>query len=112
MNGNYFYEFKNSEENLNLPKPSRNNIGFYNSNTSAYQSSTGGVRLFYEGASGWIPGSYDTNVLNPQKLFYITDKKDRFYSLKRFENYDSTTDTWENNTPQFCQYGPYDGQNF
>lgn len=112
LNGNYFYEFKNNGENLNLPKPSRNNIGFYNSNTSAYQSSTGGVRLFYEGASGWIPGSYDTNVLNPQKLFYITDKKDRFYSLKRFENYDSTTDTWENNTPQYCQYGPYNGQTF
>ena len=112
LNGNYFYEFKNNDENLNLPKPSRNNVGFYNSNTSSYQSSTGGVRLFYEGASGWIPGSYDTNVLNPQKLFYITDKKDRFYSLKRFENYDSTTDTWENNTPQYCQYGPYNGQTF
>jgi hypothetical protein len=112
LNGNYFYEFKNNDENLNLPKPSRNNVGFYNSNTSAYQSSTGGVRLFYEGASGWIPGSYDTNVLNPQKLFYITDKKDRFYSLKRFENYNSSTDTWENNTPPYCQYGPFDGQTF
>jgi len=112
LNGNYFYDFKNSEGNLNLPNPSRNNIGFYNSSTSAYQSSTGGVRLYYEGSTGWIPGSYDTNVLNPQKLFYITDKSDNFYSLKRFENFDSTSNSWVDNTPIYAQYGPYDGQSF
>jgi len=112
LNGDYFFNFRNSEDNLNLPKPSRNNIGFYNSNTSAYQSSTGGVRLYYQGATGFVPGSYDTNVLNPQKLFYITDKNDNFYSLKRFENYDSNTGTWIDNAPSFSQYGPYDGQTF
>ncbi len=112
LNGNYFYDFKNSEGNLNLPKPSRNNIGFYNSSTSAYQSSTGGVRLYYEGSTGWIPGSYDTNVLNPQKLFYVTDKSDNFYSLKRYENFDSTTNSWLDNTPSYAQYGPYNGQSF
>lgn len=112
LNGDFFYKFKNSDGNLNLPKPSRNNIGYYNSNTTSYQSSTGGVRLYYEGASGWIPGSYDVNVLNPQKLFYITDKDDNFYSLKRFENYDPVTGSWQNNTPSYAQFGPFDGQTF
>ncbi len=112
LNGDFFYKFRNSSDNLNLPKPSRNNVGYYNSNTSSYQSSTGGVRLYYENGTNWIPGSYDTNVLEPQKLFYITDKSDNFYSLKRFENYDAATCTWLDNTPDYAKYGPYDGQSF
>jgi hypothetical protein len=69
-----------------------------------FQSSTGGVRLYYEGASGWIPGSYDVNVLDPQKLYYITDKKDNFYSLARYENFINTTASWINNTPVYAQF--------
>ena len=112
LNGDYFFDFKNSPDNLNLPKPSRNNLGHYEDNRPNFQSSTGGVRLYYEGASGWIPGSYDTNVNDPQKLYYITDKSDNFYSLKRFENYNRTTKTWENNTPGYATYGPYDNGTF
>jgi hypothetical protein len=112
LNGDYFYDFKNSPFNLNLPKPSRNNVGHYEDNKPNFQSSTGGVRLFYESASGWVPGSYDTNVNDPQKLYYITDKSDNFYSLKRYENYDSNTKTWLNNTPEYAKYGPYNGSNF
>jgi hypothetical protein len=112
LNGDYFYKFKNGEGNLNLPKPSRNNLGYYNDNKPNFQSSTGGVRLYYEGASGWVPGSYDTNVNDPQKLYYITDKSDNFYSLKRFENYNSTTKIWEDNTPEYAKYGPYNGTSF
>lgn len=112
LNGDFFYKFKNSEGNLNLPKPSRNNLGYYNDNKPNFQSSTGGVRLYYEGASGWIPGSYDTNVNDPQKLYYITDNSDNFYSLKRFENYNPTTKTWSDNTPEYAKYGPYDGSSF
>ena len=111
LNGDFFYKFKNSQGNLNLPKPSRNNTGYYDSNTTSYQSSTGGVRLYYQDSTGWIPGSYDTNVSNPEKLFYITDKNDNFYSLKRFENYQSNG-SWSNNTPDYAQYGSYDGQSF
>lgn len=112
LNGDFFYNFRNSTGNLNLPKPSRNNVGHYEDNRSNYQSSTGGVRFYYEGASGWIPGSYDVNVNDPQKLYYITDKSDRFYSLKRYENYNSTTKTWADNAPEYAQYGPYDGTTF
>jgi hypothetical protein len=83
LNGNSFFEFKDEPGNLNLPKPVRNSLGYYYNNTNDYQSSTGGVRLYYEGATGWIPGSLDVNSSNPEKLFYITDKFDRFYSLKR-----------------------------
>ena len=112
LNGNSFHEFKNDAGNLNLPKPARNNVGYYNNNVNSFQSSTGGVRLYYQESDGWVPGSYDTNVLDPQKLYYITDKNDNFYSLKRFENYDKSTKTWLDNTPQYAQYGAYDGENF
>jgi len=107
LNGDYFYRFKDANNNLNLPKPSRNNTGYYYNNKPQFQSSTGGVRLYYEGASGWIPGSYDVNVNDPQKLYYITDKRDKFYSLKRTENYISSNKTWSNNTPEYAKYGPY-----
>lgn len=111
LNGDFFFKFKNSEGNLNLPKPTRNNTGYYDSATTSFQSSTGGVRLYYQDSTGWIPGSYDTNVSNPQKLFYVTDKNDNFYSLKRFENY-QPDDTWLDNTPGYAQYGSYNGQSF
>lgn len=105
LNGNFFYEFRNSPDNLNLPKPTRNNVGFYYNQAPSYQSSTGGVRLYYEGASGWMPGSEDVNVLDPQKLYYITDKLDRFYSLSRYENY--VAGSFIDNTPDYLQFGPY-----
>lgn len=107
LNGDFFYQFRNSSDNLNLPKPTRNNLGFYYSQTNSFQSSTGGVRLYYEGASGWMPGSEDVNVLDPQKLYYITDKFDRFYSLSRFENYVESSNSWINNTPDYLKFGPY-----
>jgi hypothetical protein len=107
LNGDYFFKFKNEDSNLNLPKPTRNNLGYYYNNLTQYQSSTGGVRLFYEQATGWIPGSYDVNVNDPQKLYYITDKNDNFYSLSRNPNYNESTQTWTNNTPEYQQFGPY-----
>jgi hypothetical protein len=105
LNGNFFYEFRNDSNNLNLPKPTRNNLGYYYNQSPSYQSSTGGVRLYYEGASGWMPGSVDVNVLDPQKLYYITDKEERFYSLSRYENY--VAGSFLNNTPDYLQFGPY-----
>lgn len=107
LNGDYFYKYRNDAGNNNLPKPSLNNVGYFNSTSNNFQSSTTGVRLYYEGASGWIPGSEDVNVLDPQKLYYITDKNENFYSLSRFENYISTTNTWANNTPVYSQFGPF-----
>lgn len=109
LNGQYFYENRNDSNNLNLPKPTRNNVGYYYNSNPAYQSSTGGVRVYYEGASGWIPGSYDVNVRDPQKLYYITDKLENFYSLSRYENYSnvSGTEVWSDNTPEYLQFGPY-----
>jgi hypothetical protein len=106
LNGDFFYQYRNLSGNNNLPKPSTNNVGYASSTDPNYLSSTTGVRLFYQEANSWIPGSYDVNVLEPQKLFYITDKNDKFYSLLRNENYDSTTQTWSNNTPVSGQFGP------
>ena len=105
LNGQYFWENRRDSDNLNLPKPTRNNLGYYYSPTPAFQSSTGGIRLYYEGASGWMPGSEDVNVYDPQKLYYITDKYDRFYSPSRYENY--VNGTWSNNTPDYLKFGPY-----
>ena len=89
MNGDFFYKYKNLEGNSNYPKPVKNNIGYYYNNYSTVLSATSGIRLFYEGASGFLPGSDNTNLYDPNKLFYITDKNDNFYSLKRSEDYKS-----------------------
>ena len=112
LNGQYFWENRNDSDNLNLPKPTRNNLGYYYNPNRDFQSSTGGVRLYYQGASGWMPGSEDVNVLDPQKLYYVTDKRENFYSLSRNENYvkpafNTEDGTWENNTPDYLKFGPY-----
>jgi hypothetical protein len=100
LNGDFFWDYKDEPGNLNLPKPTRDNLGYYYNNVSAFQSSTGGVRLYYEGATGWIPGALDINQNNPDKLFYITDKLDRLYSLKR---------TPEASIPDYAEFGPWLG---
>ena len=112
LNGQYFWENKNDSDNFNLPKPTRNNLGYYYNSNRAFQSSTGGVRIYYEGASGWMPGSSDVNLLDPQKLYYVTDKLDNFYSLSRYENYvkpafNTTDGDWIDNTPSYLKFGPY-----
>ena len=86
-NGEFFYEYKNLEGNENTPIPSRNNVGYYYNNNSYEIGATSGIRLFYENATGFLPGSDNVNLLDPNKLFYLTDKNDNFYSLKRSENY-------------------------
>jgi len=103
MNGDFFYKYKNLEGNANYPKPVKNNIGYYYNNYSSVVSATSGVRLFYEGASGFLPGSDNTNIYDPNKLFYITDKNDNFYSLKRSEEYK----TPGGNSP-YASYGYFD----
>ena len=112
LNGQYFWDNKNDSDNLNLPKPTRNDLGYYYNSNRAFQSSTGGVRLYYQGASGWMPGSEDVNILDPQKLYYVTDKLDNFYSLSRYENYikpefNTVDGTWVDNTPDYLKFGPY-----
>lgn len=103
MNGEFFYEFRNMDGNENTPKPTRNDFGYYYNNVSKYIGATSGVRLFYENATGFLPGSDNVNILDSDKLFYITDQDENFYSLKRVENYGGTGGTG----PQYS-YGPYD----
>jgi hypothetical protein len=101
-NGNFFYEFKDLPGNENLPKPSRNNVGYYYNTENNKIGATSGIKFFYENGSGFIPGSNDVNLYDPNKLFYLTDKNENFYSLKRSENYDIN----DVNSPDF--FGPYD----
>jgi len=101
-NGNFFYEFRNMEGNENTPIPSRNNVGYYYSNTPYEIGATSGVRIFYENGSGFLPGSDNVNLLDPNKLFYVTDKNDSFYSLKRGEDYS----VYGGSQPKYS-YGPY-----
>jgi len=88
MDGNSYYINKDSEGNNNLPKPRRNNVGYYFNNTPYEVTSNSGVRLYYENSDGWVPGSDDSNINDKSKLYYITDKNEKFHSLKRIENYD------------------------
>ncbi len=101
-NGNFFYEFRNMEGNENTPIPSRNNVGYYYNNTPYEIGATSGVRIFYENGSGFLPGSDNVNLLDPNKLFYVTDKNDSFYSLKRSEDY-----AIYGGTGPTYSYGPY-----
>lgn len=87
MNGSLYSSENSSDGNNNLPKPKRDNVGYYYNNTPYKVESSTGIRLYYEGATGWIPGSDDTNINDANKLYYLTDKNDKFYSLKRTENY-------------------------
>jgi hypothetical protein len=102
MNGQFFYEYRNLEGNENLPKPTRNDFGYYYNNYTSLIGATSGVRLFYENASGFLPGSDSVNILDNEKLFYVTDKNDNFYSLKRSEDYLVSGVTG----PEYS-YGPY-----
>ena len=101
-NGNFYYDFKDISSNENTPKPSRNNVGYYYNTESYKVGATSGVKFFYENSSGFVPGSNDVNVNDPYKLFYLTDKYDNFYSLKRSETYSPLDST----SPDF--FGPYD----
>jgi hypothetical protein len=103
LNGNFLYDFRNSVNNQNYPKPKRNAYGYYYDNSVYPQSATGGVRIYYEGASGYIPGSNDVNSSESLKLFYITDKNERFYSLKKVEGWTQSLV----NEDSFYSYGPY-----
>lgn len=102
-NGDFYYTYSNLSGNENYPKPTRNDFGYYYNNYSTLVSATSGVRLFYQDATGFLPGSDNVNLYDPNKLFYITDKNDNFYSLKRSEIYI----TPGGNSPEYS-YGPYD----
>ena len=103
LNGDFFYEYRDLDGNNDLPKPTRNEFGYYYDTTPYGVTSDSGIRLFYENASGYLPGSDDVNLYDPNKLFYLTDKNGNFYSLKRDEGYTSSG----GNSPDYT-YGPFD----
>ena len=103
LNGDFFYEYRDLSGNNDLPKPTRNSFGYYYDTTSYGVTSDSGIRLFYENASGFVPGSNDVNLYDPNKLYYLTDKNSNFYSLKRDEGYTNPG----GNSPDYS-YGPFD----
>lgn len=102
LNGDFFYQYRDLSGNNDLPKPTRNDFGYYYDTTSYGVTSDTGVRLFYENATGFLPGSDDVNLYDSNKLFYLTDKNGNFYSLKRDEGYVSPG----GNSPAYS-YGPF-----
>jgi hypothetical protein len=108
-NGGFYYKFRDLEGNENLPKPTRDAFGYYYSNESYGITADSGVRLFYEKdvsgiyTPGLLPGSDNVNILDSNKLYYVTDKNGNFYSLKRDEGYIN----FGGNSPKYS-YGPYD----
>jgi hypothetical protein len=102
-NGEFFYEYRNLDGNENSPIPYRDNVGYYYNNNPYEIGATSGIRLFYENATGFLPGSDNVNLLDQNKLFYLTDKNDNFYSLKRTEDYS----VYGGSEPKFS-YGPFD----
>ena len=115
-NGEFYYKFKDLEGNENLPKPTRDSVGYYYNNESYGITADSGVRLFYEKnipipddgiySPGIFPGSDNVNIFDSSKLYYVTDKGGNFHSLKRDEGYT----TPGGNSPKYA-YGPYDPSN-
>jgi hypothetical protein len=106
LNGDFFYKYQDLEGNNDLPKPSRNQYGYYYDMESYGVTADTGVRLFYEAnndTSYYLPGSNDVNIGYNDKLWYLTDKHNNFYTLKRDEDYGITG----GNSPAYT-YGPYD----
>ena len=92
LNGDFFYKYQNEEGNINSPKYKVNNRGYYYSNISTPLEvpcdSSSGIKLYYQDGNGYLPGVRDVSSINDyNKLFYITDKYDNFYSLKRDPEY-------------------------
>jgi len=87
--------FKDQGNSGNTPVPLKNEYGYYYQETSYYQYNDKGVRLFIDPdyTSGVLPNSNDTNISEQTKLFWIRDKFNRFYSLKRDENYSLVSPT-------------------
>ena len=108
-NGEFYYKFRDLDGNENLPKPSRDAFGYYYNTDSYGVTADSGIRLFYEkdvanGSSpGLLPGSDNVNILDSNKMYYVTDKNGNFYSLKRDEDYVD----FGGNSPKYA-YGPYD----
>lgn len=113
MNGNYYFEYKDAPENTNEPKPIRNNTSYYYNGTSYEVKNPDGVRLYYENAIGWLPGSVDVNESDSFKMYYLTDKNDKFHSLKRINDKDYIDGKKQITSPDLLDlnYGPYDPQN-
>ncbi len=112
-NGEFYYKFRDLEGNENLPKPTRDAFGYYYNTDTYGVTADSGVRLFYEKnlaaptggnySPGLLPGSDNVNILDSNKLYYVTDKYGNFYSLKRDEGYTY----FGGNSPKYA-YGPYD----
>jgi hypothetical protein len=102
LNGEFFWNFRNSEGNNDYPKPPRNAFGYYYDMNPYGVTSDSGVRLYYENADGFLPGSNDVNIYDSNKIFYLTDKDGNFYNLKKNEEYEENSQ----NSPQ-SSYGPY-----
>ena len=81
--------YKSSGNSGNTPVPQRNDKGYFYQDTKYYQYNDNGVRLYTDPnyISGVLPSSYDVNVLESTKLFWIKDKNGDFHSLKRSDSY-------------------------
>ena len=85
--------YKSQGTSGNTPIPEKNNKGYYYQDVSYFQYNDNGVRLYLEPTkiSGIIPNSDDVNIVEETKLFWVKDKNGSFHSLKRDENYLSSS---------------------
>lgn len=85
--------YKSQGESGNTPIPEKNNKGYYDQENTYFQYNDNGVRLYLDPSkiSGIIPNSDDVNVLEQTKLFWVKDKNGNFHSLKRYEDYGTSS---------------------
>lgn len=88
--------YKNNGLSGNTPVPQRNDKGYFYQNDQYFQYNDNGVRLFIDSnyINGVLPSSYDVNINEKTKLFWIQDKNNKFHSLKRDPDYLTTTSSY------------------
>jgi hypothetical protein len=93
LDGNALYVDQGASE--NLPVPNRNDKGYYYENLPYYQTNPDGIRIFLKSdeITGIIPDSDTVNIGENTKVFWVKDKNGNFRSLKRDENYQSSSPT-------------------
>jgi len=96
LDGNSLFLNRNSSG--NSPKPTRNDKGYYYQDSPFYQHNDNGVRIYIDPdtVSGKLPTSHDVNVTESNKIFYIKDKFDNLYSLKRTLDYNISDPGFDN----------------
>jgi hypothetical protein len=101
LSGDLFYE--ESQRKGNFPEPKLNQQISNSMISPFFQTNNEGLKIFIDKKSQWgyIPSSDDIHINERNKIFYVKDKNDNFYSFKGMKDYGTPgSDFWGEGTRQ------------